>query len=202
MKIKSFTKWLMAVAVTGTLFMTKANATLVIDSTTNAVYHFTSASNPGASGIESALGITASQLGDLLYKANRVDSDNSFTDESGLLTSSYQTTTTSGTFPIVISYVGGTIADATYLLVKDGNLGSYLYDLDALGWNGIDNIEIYNIFYPDKTSITGVSHIEFYGGTTTTAVPEPSTIAAGALLILPLGVSAIRILRKQKQQTA
>jgi len=32
------------------------------------------------------------------------------------------------------------------------------------------------------------------------AVPEPSTIIAGALLLLPFGVSTLRIMRKSKQQ--
>jgi hypothetical protein len=32
-----------------------------------------------------------------------------------------------------------------------------------------------------------------------TAVPEPSTIVAGALLLLPFGISTVRILRKNKQ---
>jgi hypothetical protein len=31
-----------------------------------------------------------------------------------------------------------------------------------------------------------------------TAVPEPSTVVAGALLLLPFGVSTLRILRKSK----
>jgi len=31
-----------------------------------------------------------------------------------------------------------------------------------------------------------------------TAVPEPSTIVAGALLLLPFGISTVRILRKNK----
>ncbi len=33
-----------------------------------------------------------------------------------------------------------------------------------------------------------------------TSVPEPSTIVAGALLLLPFGISTVRILRKSKQE--
>lgn len=33
-----------------------------------------------------------------------------------------------------------------------------------------------------------------------TSVPEPSTIVAGALLLLPFGVSTMRILRRHKSQ--
>lgn len=36
---------------------------------------------------------------------------------------------------------------------------------------------------------------------TTSSVPEPSTVVAGALLLLPLGVSALRILRKDRSTT-
>ncbi len=35
---------------------------------------------------------------------------------------------------------------------------------------------------------------------TVTSVPEPSTIVAGALLLLPFGVSTMRILRRHKAQ--
>lgn len=35
-----------------------------------------------------------------------------------------------------------------------------------------------------------------YGNATLTAVPEASTMLAGALMLLPLGVSAVRIMRK------
>jgi hypothetical protein len=37
-------------------------------------------------------------------------------------------------------------------------------------------------------------------GAATTVVPEPTTIVAGALLLLPLGVSTLRILRNRKAQ--
>jgi hypothetical protein len=36
-----------------------------------------------------------------------------------------------------------------------------------------------------------------YQGPSASAVPEPSTVIAGALLLLPLGISAFRILRKE-----
>ncbi len=38
----------------------------------------------------------------------------------------------------------------------------------------------------------------FEGKPTTSSVPEPSTIVAGALLLLPFGVSTLRILRKNR----
>lgn len=41
-----------------------------------------------------------------------------------------------------------------------------------------------------------------YQGPQSSAVPEPSTVVAGALLLLPLGVSALRILRKDRSTKA
>jgi hypothetical protein len=50
---------------------------------------------------------------------------------------------------------------------------------------------------------TGITTASFSGSissaTAVSSVPEPSTVVAGALLLLPLGVSALRILRKNKQ---
>jgi hypothetical protein len=36
--------------------------------------------------------------------------------------------------------------------------------------------------------------------TTRSAIPEPSTVIAGALLLLPLGVSMVRILRRNRPE--
>lgn len=53
-----------------------------------------------------------------------------------------------------------------------------------------------------ENDITGVTFLfgtgSDYSGSTLVPVPEPSTIVAGALLLLPLGMSAIRIMRKQR----
>jgi ABC-type uncharacterized transport system YnjBCD substrate-binding protein len=51
---------------------------------------------------------------------------------------------------------------------------------------------------------SGISSVSYSGSissTASTAVPEPSTVLAGALLLLPFGVSTVRILRKHKQTT-
>jgi hypothetical protein len=44
--------------------------------------------------------------------------------------------------------------------------------------------------------------IASYSGSISTVVPEPSTIVAGALLLLPFGISSFRILRKHRQNAA
>jgi hypothetical protein len=50
---------------------------------------------------------------------------------------------------------------------------------------------------------SGTQSVSYSGSisSVSTAVPEPSTVVAGALLLLPFGVSTVRILRKHKQTT-
>lgn len=63
---------------------------------------------------------------------------------------------------------------------------------------------------PQLSSIysgTGVTTASYSGSISSAAsiaqsVPEPSTVVAGALLLLPFGISSMRILRKHKQATA
>ena len=57
-----------------------------------------------------------------------------------------------------------------------------------------------------ESGITGFTFLygtgSDYGGTTRTnitSIPEPSTVVAGALLLLPLGVQAVRSIRSRKQ---
>lgn len=209
MKLENITKMAVVAAMGGMLLTSSASATLTINSGTSAVY-LNQASDPSTSDITTALSNAGwdTTLGSLLYKAGRDDSGEQFTaniNESGPLESSYATTSgaasdNSGGYPIVISYTGGTVAVATYLVVKDGNLGAFIFDLS--GWNGTEEIDIYNLFdfsaHPKK-DVKGVSHVEFFGSEGhTTSVPEPSTIVAGALLLLPFGVSTVRILRKNR----
>jgi len=53
-----------------------------------------------------------------------------------------------------------------------------------------------------ESNISGITFLfgtgSDYSTTTRTVVPEPATLVAGALLLLPLGVSAVRILRKNR----
>jgi hypothetical protein len=48
------------------------------------------------------------------------------------------------------------------------------------------------------TADLNVSNIFFQYGTALAPVPEPSTIVAGALLLLPFGISTLRFIRKQR----
>lgn len=84
-------------------------------------------------------------------------------------------------------------------------------DLQALALNQNGNLNLTFQFSgtsPNLTSIfagsTGVATASYSGSISSaasTAVPEPSTVVAGALLLLPFGVSTVRILRKHKQTT-
>lgn len=94
--------------------------------------------------------------------------------------------------------------------------GNQKYGLVSAGFNGtvtdgLGNVQ-HNPYLQNSivllfnyTSLASITNVIFtYGtssetviGNTTTVVPEPSTVVAGALLLLPLGVASLRRLRKQ-----
>lgn len=63
--------------------------------------------------------------------------------------------------------------------------GNTVYAATAMSWS----------FTAQDPAISGQT---FTFSASTAAIPEPSTIAAGALLLLPFGISTMRILRKSK----
>lgn len=75
-------------------------------------------------------------------------------------------------------------------------------DLLALANSGNGSMNVTFQFNPGETLsqlVTGSDQIGSYSGAISMpAVPEPSTILAGSLLLLPLGVSTFRILRKRR----
>ncbi len=80
-------------------------------------------------------------------------------------------------------------------------------DLLALVNNGNGSLNLTFQFNPGRTltQLTmGGAQIGSYSGAVAaqTSIPEPSTGVAGALLLLPFGISAARILRKDKQTAA
>jgi hypothetical protein len=83
-----------------------------------------------------------------------------------------------------------------YVIAKyDGKNAGYI--LFYLGGQAATLPQYPADFWTSNTSQYGISGWTAFN--TQTAVPEPSTIVAGALLLLPLGVSAVRILRKGQQ---
>jgi hypothetical protein len=119
-------------------------------------------------------------------------------DESGPFAGSYSTVfSNTATDPedATITYTGGPVAQAQYLLVKDGNHDPvwYIFCLADLGWNGIDTIELTS-FWPNQGAI---SHVGLYGASDTT-VPEPTSIVAWLVCTSGLGL----VLRNRMKKSA
>lgn len=84
-------------------------------------------------------------------------------------------------------------------------------DLQALAVNPNGNLNITFQFSGTDPSLTslfagasGITTASYSGSISSaasTAVPEPSTVVAGLMLLLPFGISTLRILRKHKQTT-
>jgi hypothetical protein len=119
--------------------------------------------------------------------------------EVGTLADAYSTTyvPTTGTGTITIDYTsataGGLHANATYLTVADTLQGAFLFSL--AGWDGVSAINIPDLWpfsgAPLPTSNAAAQTVSIYG----TAVPEPSTYFAAALLSLPV-LAQVRRMRK------
>jgi hypothetical protein len=195
--------WL-ALGVAAALTAPSAYATLVLttegpDATgiDNAAY-IAGASNPTDQQIVDALnattpglGLTLSGLPPRIFKNDR--DGNIY---SGALAGSYLVDydPDNGTGIATIMHVAGqpfvNTPQLTWLLAKDGAAGHYLWNLTGI-WNGTETIQI-NDLWPDTGSF---SHIEIGGA----VVPEPTTVIAGALLLLPFGLSTLRVLRKTRR---
>jgi hypothetical protein len=103
----------------------------------------------------------------------------------------------SGNFP---PSSGDTLDGSAWGLVSAGYAGSHLDGLDSRIYIQNSVIFVLSGFNGDMGSITDVS---FQYGTALDepnlpAVPESNTVLAGALLLLPLGASTMRILRKRQ----
>ena len=85
------------------------------------------------------------------------------------------------------------------------------YDYVALHWGNGQTTDPYQLYYIGTAADIAAGSVTFnnaqnglswYAVWTPTpnvsSVPEPSTVVAGALLLLPFGISTVRILRKSK----
>ena len=96
-----------------------------------------------------------------------------------------------------IQYAGGNTYSGPCTLIFQCT-GGQTYTCGVGNWNGKDVIQCYN-------APKNCYGIEICKGTPTPSVnpiPEPSSIIAGALLLIPLGISMVRIVRSRKGETA
>ena len=140
-----------------------------------------------AQAIADALGggVTADDVGMLIYKAEA----GTTTTEEGGLAGSYETDyQPPGGDPnmATITYVGGPVANATYLVVKDGVEGWYVWDIS--GWDGMETINVFGVFEQ-----RAISHISIWGSPGN-GVPD----AGGSLALLGMAVGLLGLIRRKK----
>jgi hypothetical protein len=132
------------------------------------------------------LGIT---LGSELYKQ-----DQGTATDSGALAGYYTTTflatpddPSGATIAQTVAGAPAPSSVAKYLIVKDGkqNPAWYLFDLEELGWNGTETLNL-STFWPGNGAI---SHVSLHG--TQRTVPDGGTTAA-LLGLGMLGIAAVR----------
>jgi hypothetical protein len=104
------------------------------------------------------------------------------------------------------------LSDNSSTLWLNGTLvGARSEDSPFMSWNspvtlnliaGLNTIDlnVYNLPQNQPTwgNPTG-GRVEFLGNMNVSAVPEPTTMIAGALVLLPFGASTLRVLRKQSR---
>ena len=105
----------------------------------------------------------------------------------------------------IISTSSGPSSGPDYVLAEGPGLSSLQFDVLFLGnvtdpltfdfhaWNGTDSVEAARLSWDG-----GTWTITTTGDCVRPVVPEPTTMIAGALLLLPFGVSTLRILRKKR----
>jgi|GEM_PF-3872815 len=180
-------------AIAAVAWAPKANANLVFKYSSSASAHYSGGTNPTDNDIADCLGFGDSHLASILCVVNQDGS------QSGGWDNAFNFQLNWRGFSMKFNGQDGTPNYPLCVVVQDSNNNCYVWDIGK-SWNGTDGLDFSDIC--EKGShITGIT---CYGDTktpaATSAVPEPSTIVAGALLLLPLGVSVTRILRRNKIQ--
>jgi hypothetical protein len=93
----------------------------------------------------------------------------------------------------------------TYICLSDNAVDTSPYQFDYYGLSYFVGANEYNLFSQDNP--VGGGYYEAVNGSQTeipvdvtiTPVPEPTTMCAGALLLLPFGLQGIRAVRNRKQ---
>ena len=133
-------------------------------------------SNPTDAEVAAALGITVADLGGMLYKVTPPSAE----EVGAALFSTVfaPTPPPAGEQTAVLTYTGTLPAPKlSYIMVKDGRAGWTIWS--AGGWNGSDDIQVDNrdLWNPNGTALSGISHIAVYGKFTSTKVPDGATTA-------------------------
>lgn len=81
-----------------------------------------------------------------------------------------------------------------YLSDANGAWGVYALDMSPIGNTGLAPGDAYNYAQPELVQIPGTP-----GFNGSPVIPEPSTVFAASLLLLPLGVSVLRIIRRKSE---
>jgi hypothetical protein len=93
------------------------------------------------------------------------------------------------------SPVGGGATTAT---ISDGTVNSLLFDATFLNTPSTTAPFILDFAIFNQGALVGQVGLEWTGSEFDVVVPEPTTIIAGALLLVPFGVSTLRVLRKTR----
>lgn len=124
------------------------------------------------------------KISSLISTATELYKQNYSGSEEGPLKDAYATEFFNGS-NATITWNGPSyyISPPSFLLIKDGNQEPawYLFDLEAVNWNGMETIELKNFWNTQGA----ISHVTLYGKI---SVPEP-----GILVLLGLGLTAVGI---------
>jgi hypothetical protein len=82
-----------------------------------------------------------------------------------------------------------------FYYLKDDGIQAPLSRLTRAGYSGDGNFTFYADYDPQSGQYPGLSH---YTAFENTPVPEPATLVAGALLLLPFGLSSVKMLQRNK----
>lgn len=188
----------LAVAVVGALMPSQASAILITPASTNFSANY--AGSNAALVNDVATGAIAYTTGavPVLYGVNSGGFELAGAPLKDNISVTFSGGPTSPPANALVTISGASIdmSAKAFLLVKDGlaTPGYYLFNLQTLGYNGTDNIELKD-FWPDAGRIDYVALFGSAGGAGN-AVPEPATLS---MLVIGLGcVAGRRALRRTK----
>ena len=95
-----------------------------------------------------------------------------------------------------LSIIGSTVDTFSYTIGSNSH-GSMDYTLETETFTATGTSEV--LQFQDQSSYAGTTpYGAVIGGVSLTPVPEPTTVVAGAMLLLPFGMSTLRMLRKSR----